>query len=94
MTDKELLEATETQIKMVDKVIIGLIREFQNYVEPENKGELFKVSPDLTDVVTAVGIKELLIKIRSSLTRFPRSALSGWPPIEVTPVNLRSEVSE
>ena len=65
MTNEKLLKATENQIKMTDKLIVDLIREFQNYVDPGD--EPLMTAPDLKDALTAVEVKERLLRLRSSL---------------------------
>lgn len=65
MTSEKLLKTTEKQIKMVDKLIEELVQEVQDYVEPGD--EPLVASLDLKDVLTAVEVKERLLRLRSSL---------------------------
>jgi hypothetical protein len=68
-TDEKLIKTLEKQIKIVDKLFEGLIREFQSYVNP-GCGELV-TSLDLNDALVAVNIKERLLRARKELRSTP-----------------------
>lgn len=86
MTNEKLLKATENQIKMTDKLIVDLIREFQNYVDPGD--EPLMTAPDLKDALTAVAIKEQLLSFRGYLLSLIEQEASNMD------FELRPEVTE
>lgn len=86
MTNEKLLKATENQIKMTDKLIVDLIREFQNYVDPGD--EPLMTAPDLKDALTAVVIKEQLLLFRGYLLGLIEQEASNMD------FELRPEVTE